>query len=535
MDIKQLESALFNADKAGDADAAKMLAAEIVRMRQPKAPQQAPVSAGERVSAGVGGVNRGISGLAGLPVDTVENIINLGIAAFGKATGSTPDLMKGSVGGSQWIADRAQSAGVNTQNPRPDDTASRMLYTGGMVAGGSMVPGARPMPTAAAAGSAAVAGEVLGPEYAAVASMLPHAGAQAYAATRGKTLDARAAENATADRTATQARKDGYVIPPSQVNSTWYNRALEGFAGKLTTAQHASAKNQRITNVLARRSLGLADDAPLTENGLANIRNEAGKAYQAIKDFGGGNVKFKPDAQFKQDLDGIGGDFAKAAKEVPELVNNKGIETLRTALSKPISPAAAVEVVKKLRADAAVNFKGFDNPEKLALARAQKGAAEALEGLVERNLAAAGQGNLVREFRSARTTIARTYDIESALTDSNGNVSAKIIAKMADKGKPLGPDLQKVGDFANAFPKAVQSKENMGSLPGISPLDVFAGAAGYALDPTLAGVALARPAVRYSILSDPYQRNFANPNYAPALNPESPLPFLLRQGVLSNQ
>lgn len=142
-----------------------------------------------RTGAAVGGVNRGLAGLAGLPVDTVENIVNLGIAAYGASkqaiTGQPgPDLIKGSFGGSESIARGLESAGVNTQNPSPQDSASRMLYTGGMIAGGSMVPGARPMPTAAAAGSGALAGEVLGPQWVGPASMVPGAAGQGVQAAR---------------------------------------------------------------------------------------------------------------------------------------------------------------------------------------------------------------------------------------------------------------------------------------------------------------------------------------------------------------
>jgi hypothetical protein len=512
---------------------------DVSKFEAPAAPTKpSDATAGERVQAGVGGVNRGLAGLAGLPVDTVENIVNLGIAAYGAGkqaiTGKPgPDLIQGSVGGSQYIADKLQGAGINTQNPRPDDPASRMLHTAGVVAGGSVVPGARPMPTALAAGTAAVAGETLGPQWAAPAAMAAGGFGQAVQSARQKSLLARQEQNAARDQAVAQAREAGYTLPPTQANPSWWNRALEGFAGKLTTAQHASAKNQQITNILAKRSLGLPDDAPLSEKVLNDIRTEAGKSYQAVKEFGGGRVKFRPDSQFKQEIDSIGGDFAKAAKEFPELAQVKAVDDLKAALQRPISPAAAVEIVKKLRKDSSTNFKSFDNPEKLALAKAQRYAADSIEGLVERNLAKSGQGDLVRDFREARTKIARTYDIESALNDASGNVSAKAIAKLADKGKPLGGDTRKIADFASSFPKAAQTPEQMGSLPGMSPLDFMFGGAGYFLNPSLAAMAAARPGVRAGILSAPYQ-NRMGPSYTttPA---EDDLALLLRSSVLANQ
>lgn len=148
-----------------------------------------PVTAGERVEATKGGVNRGIAGLAGLPVDTVENIINLGLAAYGSTkqaiTGEPgPEPLHGSFGGSEYLANKAQQAGINTQNPRPDDAASRMLNTAGVIAGGSMVPGGGIRNTAAAAAGGAVAGEVLGPQYAGVGAMVPAAASQAASAAK---------------------------------------------------------------------------------------------------------------------------------------------------------------------------------------------------------------------------------------------------------------------------------------------------------------------------------------------------------------
>lgn len=534
-DAAQLEAALVNADKAGDVDAARALAAELVKVRQ--APAQ-PVTAGERGAATVGGVNRGIAGLLGMPVDAVQNVLNLGIAGYGAAKGAitgdggaSPEPITGAVGGSDWIAKRLQGVGINTQNPRPDDPASRMLYTGGAVAGGSLVPGAKIGPTLASAASGAVAGETLGPEYIGPATMLPAALSQARSAPQP-------APNPIAAQTGADAKAAGYTIPPTQTNPTVWNRILEGFAGKLTTAQQASAKNQEITNMLARRSLGLPDDAPLTPETLSNMRAQAGEAYQAIKDFGGGKVKFKPDQTFRSEIDSIGGQFAQAAKEFPALLDNKAVTNLKAELTKgPMSPTAAVELVKSLRQEATTNLKSFDDNAKLALGRAQRAAADSIEGLIERNLAASGRPEMVKEFRDARQAIARTYDIESALNDATGNVSARGIAKLANKGKPLGEDLQRVGDFANAFPKAAQNPETMGSLPGLSPLDYLVGMAGATVGgPYAALAAFTRPIVRSTILSGPYQRTLGTPS-APSgpVQPESTLAQIIRATAAEGQ
>src|SRR5689334_8241645 len=61
----------------------------------------------KRGAATMAGVNRGIAGLVGLPVDTAENLVNLGIAGIGSAATAfgrpdlAPDLIHGTPGGSE--------------------------------------------------------------------------------------------------------------------------------------------------------------------------------------------------------------------------------------------------------------------------------------------------------------------------------------------------------------------------------------------------------------------------------------------------
>lgn len=107
-------------------------------------PETIEPTTGERGRAALGGVNRGIAGLIGLPVDTVENILNLGKAGVGTAATAlgrpdlAPELTRGSPGGSESISRMMERFRIGTTNPRPDDPASRLLHTGGMIAGGSI-------------------------------------------------------------------------------------------------------------------------------------------------------------------------------------------------------------------------------------------------------------------------------------------------------------------------------------------------------------------------------------------------------------
>jgi hypothetical protein len=156
-----------------------------------------PVSAGDRIKALQGGLYRGaVAGTLGLPMDTVQNVYNLGKAAIGTVAGMVgrPDLMPEPTSGtplsSEWIANQMQRVGINTQNPRPDDPTSRRLYTGGTIGGALSVPmGGIPK---ASQVLPAVAGGVIGSEVSdnplapVLGTMLPGAARQAGAEIKTK-------------------------------------------------------------------------------------------------------------------------------------------------------------------------------------------------------------------------------------------------------------------------------------------------------------------------------------------------------------
>ena len=189
------------------------------------------VTALDRGKAALGGVNRGIAGLVGLPVDTAENLMNFGLAGAGTAATAlgrpdlAPNLLRGSIGGSESIARLMSGAGIGTRNPNPQDAASRFLHTGGIIAGGSMVPGASPKGTLAASAGGALAGEALGPEWVGVGAMSPAAAQQGIAA----------AKNAVAARAAPVVKtfKEAGAQPSvGQATDNVFLHGLENLAAK---------------------------------------------------------------------------------------------------------------------------------------------------------------------------------------------------------------------------------------------------------------------------------------------------------------
>jgi hypothetical protein len=280
----------------------------------------------------------------------------------------------------------------------------------------------------------------------------------------------------------------GYVIPPTQVNPTIKNRLLEGFAGKISTAQNASAKNSDVTNALAAASIGLPTDTKINPETLDAVRKEAGKAYEAVSKLP-----------------------IQTAQKADTLLNKPAIEE--------INPKEMVFDLRNARNDATAWYNSYArtaDPDSLAKAQAAKSSAEKIQKSLEDYAKSVGRDDLIPAMVDARQLIAKTYSIEKAFNPTTGTVDARKLGAMLEKGKPLSGGLKDAAEFANRFPKAAQTPEKMGSLPQVSPLDymgagTLSGVMGNPL--AMAGV-LARPAARAAILSRPVQRGLTkqNPN-----------------------
>lgn len=320
---------------------------------------------------------------------------------------------------------------------------------------------------------------------------------------------------AGATEAAQAAHEAGFALPPGMASERpgLVSQGLSALSGKVKLAQAASSKNEQVATSLAAKSVGLPDDMTITEEALESVRREAGKAYEAVKR---APVEIIPDDTYSTSLAAIHDIGAEARAEIPELVNNSEIDNLVSALSgkEKLSPAAAVDLVKSLRYKAHTNLKNYTSPEKMDLGRAQSKAASAIEALIDRNLDAATTARapigatggdmtaLVAALRDARETIAKTYDVESALNPATGLVDGRKIAALAAKGKPLTGDLKRIAEAAGAFPKAFQRSSQFGGEEKLSVMDLGAAAlSGGASIP----LSLARPGARSFVLSPGYQ------------------------------
>src|SRR3569623_275296 len=196
--------------------------------------------------------------------------------------------------------------------------------------------------------------------------------------------------NATRDATLKASQEAGYVVPPTQANPSVTNKALEGLAGKITTAQRASEKNQAVTDKLVRKSLGLTDDVPLTRETLSSLRQEAGQAYESVKSIG----QVTADQPYMSALNSIKARFEGAAKDFPGIAKPEVSQLVESLSTPQFGADSAVDAISVLRDSANKAYASGDK----GLGKAYKSASDAMESLLERNLAKTGQADMLKQI-----------------------------------------------------------------------------------------------------------------------------------------
>jgi hypothetical protein len=280
------------------------------------------------------------------------------------------------------------------------------------------------------------------------------------------------------DATIKESIDAGYVIPPGQVNPSFLNRQLESIGGKTAIQQMASSRNQAVTDALARKAAGLADDMPITQESLKAARDVIKQPYQEIARLG---LQPKLDA-----LDAARAEANLAWREYSS-------QNTRSAIND----------FKKFSADA-----------------------KTIENEIEAALFKANKPDLMRQFKDARVALAKNHDVESALIEGGGSVDARAIGKMFQRGDKMTGELRTIGAFANNFRKNVQPEATMGTPDAHNLKWILSGAlgagGGMSDDPRYAALGLVpivgSTAARNALFSKAMQSAIANPSYAVPLS-----------------
>lgn len=269
-------------------------------------------------------------------------------------------------------------------------------------------------------------------------------------ASLNKTREITEALNAVKDKTFKDAQALGFVVVPE-------GKVAE-FAGRPKLLQAASGINQRRTNDVARNSLGIAPNVPLTDKVLNGVRGRVyDRGYEPLKKIGRVTV----DNDYLDDLARIEREYTGASGSFPEDVSPRLRELVDNYLVADFDTADVVDKIKVLRRRASKNI-GSEDPTNNEYGFAQQHIAEAMEGQLERSAAAAGwPSTMLENYREARKLIAVSHTIGGALNSADGNVNINKLAKVFERGNYMDGDLLTVARFGSINkPKASVSNDN---------------------------------------------------------------------------
>jgi hypothetical protein len=318
--------------------------------------------------------------------------------------------------------------------------------------------------------------------------------------------------DAIRQQTLADSQKAGYVVPPTTTNPTMTNRFLESIGGKVGTAQDAALHNQSTTNALAKRAVGLNEDAPLTLEALRDTRGEAGKAYEVVRGVGSTTL----DDATAASLDAVASKFTGSKIKDALGAGNDIPKIVQALKDEPITGDTAVDAMALLRDKADSAYRAGNGQ----LGKAYKTISKTIEDLMEKQLS----GEALDNFRAARTLIAKTHSVEGALNQSTGNVVATKLATQLGKGKPLSGDLRTAAQFGGAFPKAAQEVVDSGSVRNTDVI-LGSGAALMEKQPWYLMYPFARQAARSYLLSGSGQAG-ATPQAFNGMSPEMAMRLL---------
>lgn len=297
-------------------------------------------------------------------------------------------------------------------------------------------------------------------------------------------------QNAVRDATLAAAREEGYITPPSAVRGSWLNKRIESIGGKAAIGQEAAARNQGVTDALARRASGLAPDEAISETALTAASRKAAAPYREV------------------------------SAQSPEA-------------------AAALDAWRAANLEAKLQFTHFNKSgDPAAYKAAQAAQAQAAQSLdqIEAIARDAGNTGLVQALKQARVQIAKIHDVERALNVGSGSVDASVLGRALDRGAPLTGELKTIAQFQQAFPSYAREASRI-PTPGVSKSEALASAllalGGYGAAGPVGAVAgtlplLSGPA-RSLALSPAYQKLMASPQYQ-----AGGLPMRLAAELLNN-
>lgn len=307
------------------------------------------------------------------------------------------------------------------------------------------------------------------------------------------------------DKLIQEAQKAGYQTPPSVAHAGKAGRAIEWAAGKQGVEAVARDKNQNVTSALARRAVGLPDDAPLdaaTLNKLIKETYEAG--YGPVRDM----PRILAGGTYLSDLDMIGKKFQGMSRSFPGAADDEVQKLVGAYRTHQFSGKDALDAIENLRSNADDAYR----QGKGRIGEAQRAVAKAIEDQIDNYVQRGGEVSpgVVQSFKEARKRLAKQYAVRDALT-GEGNIDALKFGAMLKRGAPLTDELAQIGNFANvAKPVASVPREAAPFASGKESL-IYGLASAISGNPLPAAIPIARGVAQRGLDTKLGQKLFAQP------------------------
>lgn len=419
--------------------------------------------------------NKAIAGVADTVLNAPENLVNLGKMAYG--AGATvmgrPDLAPNVMAPTNVVQNALTRMGAiaptenMTTGQRIVDTGLQAATTGLMNPAGSVRNAMANVVKSGIAGTAGqTATEVTGNPLAGLAVGIATPGLlERQAASTAATAQSAQARNAVRDQTLREGQQQGLMVTPGSVNPTAPRVAAEQIAGKSRVEQQMSMRNQEVFDSLARRAVGLPENAQLTVPAMKAVRaEEYAKGYAPLAQAG----PIQTDQTFKQQLTDIVGKFTGPSKSFPNAMPNEVKKLVGSLRVGQFDAADGIQMSQTLRDAASGSFRQGNN----GLGHAQIAASRAIEDQIERQLASINSpqaAQMLQQFRDSRVRMAVSHAVEDAIHVGSGSIDASKLASDLQKGKMLTNELEIAARFANTFKNVSKSPANIGT-PGAGSL-----------------------------------------------------------------
>jgi hypothetical protein len=320
--------------------------------------------------------------------------------------------------------------------------------------------------------------------------------------------------NRVTTKAAEEAHTAGYSLPPSYIGGGG-RRTLQTVAGGPKLNKDFSASNEEVTDKLAKLSLGLHPEEDLSPETLDRLKTEAYKPYQEVRELG----QMPADPEFDDAVKAAGRRFSERTTSYGGGYRYESVAKEKQPYldTHEVDAGHTLDEIKALRASAKGNLAVYD-PEKNALGYTQKEIAQAMEDRIQRYVKKVAQihpedaqvASLVHDLTQARSQLAKIFAVEDSM-GAGGHVRADDLRRMLDNKVPLTGPLRTIAETAKNFPDAVKHVADEGKTGVWSAVDYMLGGTGILSGhPAIAGLSLARPIIRKSLMSEGTQRAMIN-------------------------